>query len=279
MVWFRVDDSFYDHPKVVSIPRSIRAEAVGTWTLAGDWCARHLTDGVLPIAQVEELGGTMAGALALVKAKLWTKTKTEFRFRSWAEYQPTRAQVESARESERTRKARQRAKPQESEPRPDPVPPGHLQDKGGTPGGTDAGVPPVSHQVSGHPDPTRPDHGSTDVDPSLSPDKPARRRRTPIPTDFAPNDAHRAFAAAHHLDLDGELDAFRNHALMNGRRGLDWNAGFRNWLGKAAQFAAARRPTASGGRESSLERRDRQREQMFADLDGLDAAFPKAIGA
>lgn len=159
MVWFRVDDSFYDHPKVVSIPRAegLRAAAVGTWTLAGDWCARHLTDGVIPIAQVEELGGTMAGALALVKAKLWTKTKNEFRFKSWAEYQPTRSQVESARESERTRKARQRSKPQESEQSPGPVPPGHPPDNMRTSGGTDTGVPPVSHQVSGHPVPSRPD--------------------------------------------------------------------------------------------------------------------------
>jgi hypothetical protein len=150
MVWFRVDDSFYDHPKVVSIPRSIRAEAVGTWTLAGDWCARHLTDGVLPIAQVEELGGTMAGALALVKAKLWTRTKTEFRFKSWAEYQPTREQVEASRESERTRKARQRAKQ-----------PGQQPESDQSPAGSPAPVPPgrpVGHQrVSGHPVPTRPD--------------------------------------------------------------------------------------------------------------------------
>jgi hypothetical protein len=149
MVWFRVDDSFYDHPKVVSIPRSVRAQAIGTWTLAGNWCAKQLTDGVLPAHQVEEVGGTAAGAQALVKAKLWIRTKTGFRFKNWDEYQPTRAQVEATRESERTRKARQRAKPSgqqtESDERPDgspaPVPPGQ----------------PVGHQqVSEHPVPSRP---------------------------------------------------------------------------------------------------------------------------
>ncbi len=165
MVWFKTDDAFYSHPKVVSIPRTIRAEAIGTWTLAGTWCAQHLTDGAIPFHMIDELGGSIEGALALVAARLWTKTRTEFRFKSWSEYQPTRAEVEESRESERIRKAKQRADAKvKAEARAARQAAESLARLTGSP----ASVPQVSHwdmpgtptgqeRVSGHPDPTRPD--------------------------------------------------------------------------------------------------------------------------
>lgn len=186
MVWFKTDDSFYSHPKVVSIPRSIRPAAIGTWLLAGTWSADHLTDGRIPFHQIEELGGTVEGALALVTAKLWTKTKTEFRFKSWSEYQPTRAEVEEDREKERLRKAKQRAdakaKAEEKTARDAAA---ALAASRGTP----ASVLPVSHwdspgtplgqvRVSGVPDPTRPD-------PTPLPSEGGRAGATP-PQPFCP---------------------------------------------------------------------------------------------
>lgn len=69
---FKVDDGFYDHPKVRSIPRgAMRKGAVTLWTMAGSWCARYLTDGLLPAYQVDELGGIVKEADWLVAAQLW----------------------------------------------------------------------------------------------------------------------------------------------------------------------------------------------------------------
>jgi hypothetical protein len=44
MTWFKIDDSFYDHPKVFDAPDC----AVALWTRAGTWSARNLTDGFVP---------------------------------------------------------------------------------------------------------------------------------------------------------------------------------------------------------------------------------------
>jgi hypothetical protein len=44
LTWFKIDDSFYDHPKVFDAPDC----AVALWTRAGTWSARNLTDGFVP---------------------------------------------------------------------------------------------------------------------------------------------------------------------------------------------------------------------------------------
>lgn len=109
MTWFRVDDQFSSHEKVRRIPRSIRAEAIGTWTLCGTWAALHERDGYVPAYVVDDLGGTTAGADALVEVKLWRKRKDGYQFINWEQFQYTREQNDARRESERVRKAEQRA--------------------------------------------------------------------------------------------------------------------------------------------------------------------------
>lgn len=126
MSWFKVDDGFYSHPKVVKIPRSLRAAAIGTWTLAGTWSADKLRDGYVPAHMIEEVGGSIEGADALVDVKLWRRRKDGYQFVNWEEYQPTRAQVEETRAKETKRKAEQRARIAVNPgARPEDVPPGH----------------------------------------------------------------------------------------------------------------------------------------------------------
>jgi hypothetical protein len=86
---------------------------------------------------VTELGGTPRLVEALVKSRLWIQVDDGAQFSKWAEYQPTRAELEAARakEAERKRRWRERRSPAS-------VPTGHL---------------PESQGESGHPDPTRPD--------------------------------------------------------------------------------------------------------------------------
>lgn len=112
MTWFKVDDSFYDHPK-----RPDDLKAVGLWVLAGSYCAKHLTGGFFPASRLRALGGTPALARTLVSCGLWTETcrvldgnsTKGWQFHDWEEYQPSRSDVQEYRKKERERKAAWRA--------------------------------------------------------------------------------------------------------------------------------------------------------------------------
>lgn len=82
MTWFRVDDSFAQHPKVLAIPRKDRPAAVGLWMLAGTWCAANTTDGFVPAHLPGEFGCHARQADALVTAHLWVQVDGGWRFHS-----------------------------------------------------------------------------------------------------------------------------------------------------------------------------------------------------
>ena len=151
MSWFKVDDSFYDHPKFLDVPNA----AVGLWVKAGAWCGKHLTDGIIPESQVKLFKGTKTQILALTSARIWSEERSEngakvFRFHDWNEYQPTREQKIKEREeaSERQRKFRER-KRQEQQKQENVTRDKHVS------GSRD------KHESNGdlsqRPDPTRPD--------------------------------------------------------------------------------------------------------------------------
>jgi hypothetical protein len=107
VVWFKVDDSFTDHPKVAAAGKA----ALALWVRAGPWSARHLTDGYVPAHMLSTFGGNRAAANALVKAGLWTaEPDGGYRFHDWDQYNPSRAKVEADREAtaDRVRKWRER---------------------------------------------------------------------------------------------------------------------------------------------------------------------------
>lgn len=51
MVWFKVDDGFYDHPKFLDVPNA----AIGLWAKAGAWCVKHDTNGYISKKQTRLL--------------------------------------------------------------------------------------------------------------------------------------------------------------------------------------------------------------------------------
>jgi hypothetical protein len=55
MPWGRVDDDFYDHPKVVNMPAGVRNAACGLYWRAVSYCNRYLTDGRLSEAALVKL--------------------------------------------------------------------------------------------------------------------------------------------------------------------------------------------------------------------------------
>ncbi|TDD77722.1 hypothetical protein [Actinomadura rubrisoli] len=94
MTWFKVDDSFYDHPKVFDLPDS----AVALWTRAGCWSARNLTDGVVPARLPARLCDDHEAAVrALVDSGLWERTRGGYRFHDWDQYQPSKDEVTAER--------------------------------------------------------------------------------------------------------------------------------------------------------------------------------------
>lgn len=100
MTWFKVDDGFADHPKVEALLEGAHAEcAIALWVTCGSWCAKHLTDGFVPMSRVKRSGYKHAekGAAELVRVGLWEAGAGGFQFRGWSEYQPTRARVEADR--------------------------------------------------------------------------------------------------------------------------------------------------------------------------------------
>jgi hypothetical protein len=100
MTWFKVDDSFYDHPKVDDLPDS----AGMLWLRAGSYCARHLTDGVVPDRRARRMcDNPDEGIKALLDSGLWEIVEGGYRFHDWEKYQPTRDEVLADRESNAAR--------------------------------------------------------------------------------------------------------------------------------------------------------------------------------
>lgn len=124
MTWFRVDDGFYDHPKVLDAG----VAAIGLWTLAGAYCARHLTDGVITDRQIRAIGGTRKQAQKLVESGLWScdgapPNARRYFFNDWREYQPSRDDVTTRRRDDAERKRAARAAKADKQAKPGNVRP------------------------------------------------------------------------------------------------------------------------------------------------------------
>lgn len=102
MPWFRVDDSFHSHPKVLATPPA----ALGLWVVAGSWSSAHLTDGVVPDHVLPLLLPDAAKlARQLVTAGLWKRVRGGYKFHEWHERNPSKEAVDNQR---RTNAERQR---------------------------------------------------------------------------------------------------------------------------------------------------------------------------
>lgn len=106
MTWFKVDDAFWAHPKVLALSDA----AIALWVRAGSYCAQHLTDGKVPAAVLPMLRSDEFIASDLVSAGLWLNTPDGYEFHDWAKYQPTRESIEAERELWRERQRASRAK-------------------------------------------------------------------------------------------------------------------------------------------------------------------------
>lgn len=102
MAWFKVDDRLWSHPKWLGLP----IEAKALWVSAGSYCAMHETDGEISrqtLAIVLPNSRHTRAANALVEAGLWEQENDGYRFHEWAEYQPTKAQLDAERQATKER--------------------------------------------------------------------------------------------------------------------------------------------------------------------------------
>lgn len=106
MPWFKVDDRFHAHPKVLALRTgAYESEALAVWAKSGSWCMSNLTDGAIPRFVVETLlrKNAVKGADELVRVRLWEVTEDGYRFRKWGEYQPSKDAVVTKRQKTATK--------------------------------------------------------------------------------------------------------------------------------------------------------------------------------
>lgn len=73
----------------------------------------------------------------------------------------------------------------------------------------------------------------------------ARRRRTQVPADFRPDQTGIDKANAVGLDVDTEVEKFRDYHAGKGSTMLDWQAAWRTWVGNAVSFGKAKPAAAA----------------------------------
>jgi hypothetical protein len=103
MPWFRLEDSFYNHPKV----RRAGNAGAGLWVRCGTWSAAYLTDGHVPLEVAQDFG-TRREIAALTAARLWVPVDDELVIADWLDYQPSALEIKERRKRDAERKRRGR---------------------------------------------------------------------------------------------------------------------------------------------------------------------------
>jgi len=67
--------------------------------------------------------------------------------------------------------------------------------------------------------------------------KPTPANAAKLAKNWQPNDTHRRIAADLGVDISGEAEKFRDHAEAHGRKLINWDAGFRNWMRMSVDFS------------------------------------------
>jgi hypothetical protein len=247
MTWFKVDDGFHSHPKVLAAGN----EAAGLWVRCCSWSSQHLTQGVIP-SEIVALYGSPEAAQRLVDVGLWRVTDGGYKVRDFLRYNPSKKRVEQdradaaerQRRAREARKARAAEKAADQQEQPETVTNMSQRDRHVT-------VTPLSHC----PDPTRPDPTRTTKNNTLG-----RATRTPRATAIDPSwqppqtgvDWARAQGYDDHW-ARAETVKFVDHFTATGKPMKDWTAAWRNWLRRSTEMnprngAATSKPSTPDAR-------------------------------
>jgi hypothetical protein len=103
MPWFRIDDTFADHPKVTNAGNA----AAGLWVRCGTYSSRFLLDGVVP-NDIAKRYGSRREIERLLMARLWLPCDGGFVMPDFLDYNPSAEQVRLDRKRAAEKKRRQR---------------------------------------------------------------------------------------------------------------------------------------------------------------------------
>lgn len=248
MVWFKVDDSFYDHPKTEELSDS----AIALWTRAGSYCARHLTDGFISHRKADRMCDNPATAITeLVDAGLWERESDGYRFHDWHEYQPTREEALAASKAKSVGGAVGNHRRWHVERgRVDPQCPYCADPHRSTDRITDQ----LTESLPNHP--TRPDptslpsedlFGASPEAPPSDDEKPSKKtsskRASRLPEDFQVTAEMVAWAGKNAPNVDGRLETQKFCNYWHAKSGkdatkLDWIRTWKNWMLTAEERAS-----------------------------------------
>ena len=81
---------------------------------------------------------------------------------------------------------------------------------------------------------------TTEITTNIIAAKPQTQKRAcQIPDDFEPTNHHRDIAISQNINLDNEFVKFRDYCLANGKKYIDWDAAFNNWLRNSYKYQRA----------------------------------------
>lgn len=197
MSWFKLDDQFFTHPKVLRAGN----EATLLYVSGGCYCAKHLTDGLIPKCAVPTLTTLSRASKAverLLAVGLWHELEDDYEMHDYLVYNPSRVEVESVREAARERRSNGGKRSRER----------------------------AASIIN--PDPTRPD-----VPNETS--SGARKRGTRIPDEFIVTEEMQQWVERRcpRINWQHHTERFVNHWKAESRANsvkLDWNKAWRNWM-------------------------------------------------
>lgn len=191
----------------------------------------------------------------LVAVGLWAREEGGYRVKSWLKWNRSRSEIEALQSKDTGRKGGQRAVPaggsesdgdvsdripsgirSESEPGHDGSPNGTGTDSNATHAGLRTRTPSLQPQPSLQP--------GSEADASGAPRR--RRPKRRLSDDWAPTQAHHAYAAENGINIGHEVGQFRAHADANDRQQADWDAAFRTWMGNNVKWDRSNPQTGVG---------------------------------
>ena len=109
MTWTKLDDSFYDNPKVVYVGNTV----AGAFARSLSYCGRHNTDGKVPkpLALATLAEGKKATVQKLLEVGLWEEySDFEYLIPDYLEFNPSAEKVAEERRRAAERQAKSRGK-------------------------------------------------------------------------------------------------------------------------------------------------------------------------
>lgn len=247
MTWFKVDDSFHSHPKVLATDPA----ALGLWVVAGAWCSANLTDGFVPDYALPRLLPDSAElASKLVTAGLWKRAKGGHRFHDWRDFNPSAEEVQAEREAARNRmrdlRKKRRANYEDT---------AQAQDGSGEQQANVRAKFGKSSQP--RPDPTR--SSSYEQLTPRTTSSGTQKRGTRIPDDFKVTPAMVEWARENCPHIDGKYETEQFIGYWRAKTGanatkLDWQLTWQTWMRRAEKDTP--RTTRPGNRLTGADSRN-----------------------